>query len=32
MVVPVALSLYCREREIEIGELLDTSAWSPPRS
>jgi hypothetical protein len=32
MVVPVALSLYCREREIDMRELIDTSGWSPPSS
>ena len=32
MVVPIALSLYCRLREIDMSELLDTTGWSPPGS
>jgi hypothetical protein len=32
MVVPVALSLYCRVREIDMSELVDTSGWSPRSS
>lgn len=32
MVVPIALSLYCHLRKIDMSELLDTTGWSPPGS
>jgi hypothetical protein len=32
MVVPIALSLYCHLREIDMSELVETGGWSPPSS
>jgi hypothetical protein len=32
MVLPVALSLYCHLRQIDMNELLDTGGWSPQSS
>lgn len=32
MVVPVALALYCRARDIDLSELIDATGWTPPAS
>jgi hypothetical protein len=32
MVLPIALSLYCRLRGIDMSELAETGGWSPPSS
>jgi hypothetical protein len=32
IIVPIALSLFCRLREIDMSELVDTGGWSQPSS
>jgi hypothetical protein len=32
MVVPVALALYCRARDIDLSGLIDAAGWTPPAS